>query len=238
MVLLVLGMWRRTIGIPVLLLWRMFFNLQEPGLYLVGAGPLLSMRWPSLVFPTLASIFSVPGWVVRKLNTLVFKFFWKGKRELVARRVVIQEPRFGGSLLSLLVQWVRRLVTDSPCWVGFSNITLVFVLARHRWTFCRALRCLIRVGCHLFTGISCWHGKLWMVVSRLPGHPWQSGCQPVLFLPPSPISLPSWSTPSCCRSNLLTLKVSLSLCGTLARCIGWLRGNSYFGLALIGPLLI
>ena len=57
----------------------------------------------------------------------MFKFFWKGKPDLVARRVVVQDPRFGGfsvvsvqfKVWALLVQWVRRLVTGSPVWVRF-----------------------------------------------------------------------------------------------------------------------
>ena len=68
-----------------------------------------------------ASHFSVPCWVIRELNSLVFKFFWKGKRELVARGVVVQDPHFGGfsvvsvqfKVWALLVQWVRRLGTGS-----------------------------------------------------------------------------------------------------------------------------
>ena len=46
-----------------------------------------------------ASLFSVPSWVIRELNSPVFNFFWKGKRELVARRVVVQDPRSGVSRL-------------------------------------------------------------------------------------------------------------------------------------------
>ena len=75
----------------------------------------------------MASIFGVPAWLVRELNILAFGFFWKGKRELVARRVVVQAPCFGGfsvvsvqfKVWALLVQWVRRFVSGSPCWVRF-----------------------------------------------------------------------------------------------------------------------
>ena len=32
------------------MLWRMFFNTGKGGPFLTGAGPLLSTRWPFLVF--------------------------------------------------------------------------------------------------------------------------------------------------------------------------------------------
>ena len=65
---------------------------------------ILSFRGRALVVNALAlshiwyvaSIFGVPAWVVRELNILIFGFFWKGKRELVARRVVVQASCFGG----------------------------------------------------------------------------------------------------------------------------------------------
>ena len=34
-------------------------------------------------------------WVGAELNSLIFKFFWSGKRDLVARRVVVQTFLFG-----------------------------------------------------------------------------------------------------------------------------------------------
>lgn len=75
----------------------------------------------------MASIFGVPAWVVRELNILVIGFFWKGNRELVARRVVVQASCFGGfsvasvqfKVWALLVQWIRRFVAGSPCWARF-----------------------------------------------------------------------------------------------------------------------
>lgn len=75
----------------------------------------------------LASVISVPNWVVRELNSLVFKFFWKGKVDLVAQSVVVQ-PCCAGSfgvvsirlkVQTLLVQWVRRLLVTSLGWVFF-----------------------------------------------------------------------------------------------------------------------
>ena len=65
--------------------------------------------------------------MLRKLNQLVFKFFWSGKRDLVARRVVVQPTSCGGfsvvdvelKVWALLLQWVRRLVASPSTWVSF-----------------------------------------------------------------------------------------------------------------------
>ena len=43
-----------------------------------------------------ASLVHMPAWVLSELCKLVFKFFWKGKRDLVARVVVVQYPSSGG----------------------------------------------------------------------------------------------------------------------------------------------
>lgn len=43
-----------------------------------------------------ASLIFMPPWVCRELNKIVFNFFWSGKRDLVARNVVIQPPDLGG----------------------------------------------------------------------------------------------------------------------------------------------
>ena len=82
-----------------------------------------------------ASLVPMPVWVVRELNTLVFNFFWSGKRDLVARDVVIQPKAFGGfgvvsvelKAHALLAQWVRRFLASPNSWVDL----LTF------WCFCR-----------------------------------------------------------------------------------------------------
>ena len=74
-----------------------------------------------------ASLVHMPDWVLRELNTLVFNFFWKGKRDLVTRSVVCQPFLFGGfsvvsikcKVWALHVQWARRLVTCPASWVHF-----------------------------------------------------------------------------------------------------------------------
>ena len=88
----------------------------------------LSFRGKALVINALAlsrvwyvaSLIHVPRWVGAELNTLIFKFFWSGKRDLVARRVVVQPFCLGGfsvvdfhcKVSALHVQWVRRFVSS------------------------------------------------------------------------------------------------------------------------------
>ena len=75
----------------------------------------------------MASIIHMPPWVLGELLRLVFNFFWKGKKDLVARSVVAQAPSIGGfsvvdvklKVQSLLVQWVRRFVMSQSSWSAF-----------------------------------------------------------------------------------------------------------------------
>lgn len=68
----------------------------------------------------MASLVPMPVWVVREINTLVFNFFWSGKRDLVARDAVVQPKAFGGFGVvsvelkghALLAQWVRRFLVS------------------------------------------------------------------------------------------------------------------------------
>jgi len=78
-----------------------------------------------------ASLIPVPDWVNAELLKLIYKFFWGGKTDLVAqvvvRVVVVQPPSAGGfsvvdpclKVVSLLVQWVRRLVNSPNSWSSF-----------------------------------------------------------------------------------------------------------------------
>jgi len=73
-----------------------------------------------------ASLVHMPSWVLSELNSIVFKFFWSGKRDLVARKVVVQPRENGGfnvvsircKVDALLIQWVRRLSTSPNTWVS------------------------------------------------------------------------------------------------------------------------
>ena len=95
----------------------------------------LSYRGKSLVINALAlsrvwymaSLIHVPRWVSAEINSLMFNFFWGGKRDLVARRVVVQHFSLGGfnvvdfqlKVSALHVQWVRCFVVSPSSWVSF-----------------------------------------------------------------------------------------------------------------------
>lgn len=74
-----------------------------------------------------ASLIHVPEWVIAEINKLIFNFFWNGKRDLVACKVVVQPTCSGGfgmvdvrsKISALHVQWVRRLVTSPSSWYLF-----------------------------------------------------------------------------------------------------------------------
>ena len=82
------------------------------------------------MFPLL----SLPHWAVSELNSLVFEFFWSGKRELVERNVVIHSRENGGfsvvstefKVQSLLVQWIKRFVSSLSGWVGLMSYWFQF----------------------------------------------------------------------------------------------------------------
>jgi len=74
-----------------------------------------------------ASLVHMPPWVLKELNTLVFNVFWKGKRDLVARSVVVQPTLFGGvsvvslksEVWSLIAQWVKHFASSPSSWSVF-----------------------------------------------------------------------------------------------------------------------
>ena len=74
----------------------------------------------------IASLISMPDWVASKLNTLVFSFFWSGKRDLVAREVVHHSTLQGGfgvvsvryKVHVLLARWVRHYATAPNAWAN------------------------------------------------------------------------------------------------------------------------
>lgn len=55
---------------------------------------------------------------------MVFAFFWKGRRELVARSSVVQHTVFGGfsvinvkfKVFSLVAQWVKHFASSLASW--------------------------------------------------------------------------------------------------------------------------
>ena len=87
---------------------------------------------------------------------MIFKFFWSGKRDLVARRVVVQPFCLGGfsvvdfqcKVSALHVQWVRRFVASPSSWVSF----MVLPLLRMLFFLLRMLSLLISF--RLFIGLA------------------------------------------------------------------------------------
>ena len=73
-----------------------------------------------------ASLVHMPPWVLGELNSIIFKFFWSGKRDLVARKVVIHPHDVGGfnmasialKVNAILVQWIRRYQCSPSSWVS------------------------------------------------------------------------------------------------------------------------
>lgn len=75
----------------------------------------------------------MPPFVLRELSQLLFKFFWSGKRDLVAHRVVVQPTSCGDfsvvdvelKVWELLLQWVRCLSVSPSTWVSFFSFWCV-----------------------------------------------------------------------------------------------------------------
>ena len=114
--------WRPRISAVenVLLSWRQR-QLSFRGRALVINALALSRIW------YVASLVHMPPWVLKELNTLVFNFFWKGKRDLVSRSVVVQPTMSGGfsvvnvkfKVFALLAQWIKRYASSPSSWVIF-----------------------------------------------------------------------------------------------------------------------
>ena len=86
-------------------------HLSSMPLLLLGCGVLLLIH--------------MPPWVLKELNLLLFSFFWKGKRELVARSSVVQPFLFGGfsviDVKSGLWLFSGSNVLRAPLLVGLSS---------------------------------------------------------------------------------------------------------------------
>ena len=109
----------------------------------------LSFRGRALVINALAlsrvryvaSLVRMPDWVLKELNTLVYNFFWKGKRDLVSRSVVVQSPLFGGfsvvsvkfKVWSLIAQWVKRFASSPASWSAFMSYWFSRRLFHRQW---------------------------------------------------------------------------------------------------------
>lgn len=95
-------------------------SLSHNGRAIVANALALSRIW------YVASLVHMPNWVLSKLNSLVFKFFWAGKRDLVRRDVVVQKKDSGGfsvvsvkfKVQALLVQWAKRSQESQGGWIS------------------------------------------------------------------------------------------------------------------------
>ena len=73
-----------------------------------------------------ASVVPMPDSIKSELTTRIFNFFWAGKRDLVARKVLHHTRQQGGfsvvsvefKLHSLLAQWFRRFGINPGAWVS------------------------------------------------------------------------------------------------------------------------
>ena len=79
---------------------------------------------------------SCARWVSIELNSLIFKFFWSGKLDLVPHRMVVQHRSLEGfsvvdfqsKVSALLVQWVPQFVVSPAPWVFFMSFWFSSVL--------------------------------------------------------------------------------------------------------------
>ena len=118
----------------------------------------------------MASLVHMPDWVLHEINTLIFKFFWKGKRDLVARTVGCQPFLFRGfsvvsikfKVWALHVEWARHLLTCLSWWANF----LYFHFRDHLGadfdssTFSRFYRSFLSAWCAVDGGFSACHDFL------------------------------------------------------------------------------
>ena len=97
-------------------------------------GRLLSLtHWLYLGSGMLRPWFTCPLLSCVNSANLFLSFFWSGKRDLVARRVVVQPTSCGGfsvvdvelKVWALLLQWVRRLSVFPSTWVSFFSFWCV-----------------------------------------------------------------------------------------------------------------
>lgn len=94
-------------------------SLSFGGKALVSNALALSRVW------YVASLVHMPGHFLSDINSLIFNFFWNGKKDLVARNVVFKSKVNGGfsvvstelKVQSLLVQWIKRFASSPSGWV-------------------------------------------------------------------------------------------------------------------------
>ena len=126
-----------------------------------------------------ASLVHMPPWVKWRIGAARFGLFWKGKKDLVARAVVVQAPLVGFfvadvklKVQSLLVQWVRRFTLTSSCW---SALLVLWFYSVFNSTPLRSFLVLLLSApllYLLFTSLCFWPGVQLTVPSRVLGLRW------------------------------------------------------------------
>ena len=80
----------------------------------------------------LCHVFTLPKWAVTRINKAIWSFFWSGKRDLVARKVVsLSKSRGGFGVIDVelkaeafILQWVKRYFQPSRAkWKDLFNST-------------------------------------------------------------------------------------------------------------------
>lgn len=71
-------------------------------------------------FSFLASVLHIPEYVIKKVNTILFQYIWKGKRDKVKRDIMIQDYKYGGCRMvdfkmiveSAKMEWIKRFLNN------------------------------------------------------------------------------------------------------------------------------
>ena len=209
-----------------------------------GKSPIINALALSRIW-YVASLVYMPVWVLRELDSLVFRLFWKGKCDLVARTVVSQPYTAGGFSLvsisykvsSLLVQWVRRLVTRPARWIAFLFFCRDDLRASPFDILCRPsdfnLACLPSFYSAVFSA--------WQAAGGAFSRPLASlaiGCLSGIASCPVASASTNLFTPFFCLRTVLSLTALSNLNPSLAHCTGCTHGSNYFFLILIALSLI
>ena len=147
-----------------------------------------SFRGKSLVIKALAlsriwyvaSLIHMPARIRQELCTLIVKFFWSGKRDLVSRTVIVQHTCLGGfsvvdvrlKVWSLLAQWVKCFASSCSGWVFFMSFWFQLSLSASPLDVCS---CPFSFR---LNGFFCHSMNLWFLLGAN---------SVVLFLHPSPL---------------------------------------------------
>ena len=97
---------------------------QKRQLSLIGKITVLKALWLSKLTYCLTSLPQPSDEMVSRINELMFKFIWNGKRDRIKREILTQPHALGGQgmtdirlfIIALKVTWVKRYFTSSHPW--------------------------------------------------------------------------------------------------------------------------